>query len=99
MIFDFLDSSALCHNGRRSQPIPKNGYKDVALPENLAIENPLSTIPHIWKGVSFPSDRLKDRPLCFGMHRIPFVDRIPSDNTLGQDVTGRGDNTLWTVAS
>jgi hypothetical protein len=73
MIFDFLDRSALRNIGRRSQAIPKNGDKDVALFENLAIDDPLSTIRHIWKRVSFPSDRLQDRPVCFRMHRIPFV--------------------------
>src|SRR5271165_7298493 len=91
MIFDFLDRSTLRHTGRRSKAIPENGYKDVALLENLAIDNPLRTIPHVWKGVGFPSDRLKDRPICFRMHRIPFVDHIPSNGALRQDVTRRGD--------
>jgi hypothetical protein len=60
---------ALESTGRRSQAIPKNGYKDVAPLENLAIDNPLSMIPLVWKGVGFPSDRLKDLPLCCRTHR------------------------------
>jgi hypothetical protein len=91
VIFDFLDRSALRNIGRRPQAIPKNGYEDVALLENLAIDNPLSAIPHVWKGVSFPSDRLQDHPVGFRMYRIPFVDDLPSNSALRLNVTGRGD--------
>src|ERR1700676_3974332 len=91
MIFDFLDSSALRNSGRGPHSMPKNGNKDVALLKSLAINNPLSAIPHVREGVSIPSDRLQDHPVCVSVDRIPIGNDLSSNRTLRLDVAGRGD--------